>query len=80
MEGRVERHLDVVEDHRDRQLLGEVDRGALPVQLAGLGIRADEAVQVARFEFVGVARQGFEVTDAVVACTRIEDAAERQSA
>ena len=57
-----------------------VDRRALAVQVAPLGIGPDQAVEVARLELVRVARQRLEVADAVVARAGREDVAEGQRA
>src|SRR5665811_1876385 len=55
------------QDERARQALGEVDRRALAIEVRALGPRADQRIEVARLELVGVARQRREVADAEVA-------------
>jgi len=54
--GLVWRHDQVLQavqqDHRARELVGVADRRALPVQLGGLRVGADQAVQIARLELV----------------------------
>ena len=60
------------EDHRRREPIGVVDRGALGVGLPVLWIRPDQPVEVSGLEFVGVARERLEVADAVIARARAE--------
>ena len=57
-----------------------VDRRALDVEVAVLGVGPDEPVEVAGLELVGVAGQGLEVGDAVVAGPGREDVAEGERA
>src|SRR6266508_239474 len=55
------------QDHRAGELVGVVDRRALPVQLRGLRIGTDQAVEVARLELVGVPGERLDVSHAEVA-------------
>src|SRR6266545_2029999 len=68
------------QDDRAGQALGVVDRRPLPVQLGRLRPRADEAVQVAGLELVGVAGQRLRVGHAVVAGAGGEQVAEGERA
>ena len=67
-------------DHGTIQLIGEMDRRAGDVEIAAFGVRADQSVEVARLEFMGVFRQRFQVADAVVAGAGFEDVAEGEGA
>ena len=55
-----------------------VNRRARDVEVARLWVRADQSVEVARLEFVRVARERLEIADAVVAGAGAERVAERQ--
>ena len=55
-----------------------VDRRARTVQGLRLGVRTDQAVEIAGLELVGVARQLLEIADAVVAGAGGEEIVERQ--
>src|SRR6266550_8197892 len=68
------------ENHRARQAIGEVNRRAFDVEIAPLGIGADQSVEIARLELVGVFGQRFEVADAVVAGAGFENVTKRQRA
>ena len=57
-----------------------MDRRTLDVKIASLGVGADQAVEIARLELVGVLRQRFEVADAVVAGAGFENIAEGERA
>src|SRR4029079_17677051 len=74
-------HDHVVEALQDEQgtiyAFGEVNGRARPVNVEPLRIRRNEAVRVARLEFVRVTRQCLHVADAVVARTGGEDVVER---
>src|SRR5215211_2116484 len=68
------------QDDRAGQAVGEVDRRPLPVQRLGLRPGADEAVQVAGLELVGVAGQPGQVGHPVVAGPGGEGVAEGEGA
>src|SRR4029079_6801918 len=74
-------HDHVVEALQDEQgtiyAFGEVNGRARPVTVEPLRIRRNEAVRVARLEFVRVTRQCLHVADAVVARTGGADVGER---
>ena len=80
--GLIRRHHLVVQalqqDERAVQLVHGVNRR--PRAIGGLhgGIRPHEPIHVARLELVGVARQHFEIADAVVAGAGLERVVERQ--
>ena len=57
-----------------------MDRRALDVEIAPIGIGADQAVEIARLELVGVFGQRFEIADAVVAGAGSENIAESERA
>ncbi len=57
------------EDERRRQPIGEVNGRSRAVDVARGGIRTDERIEVARFEFVRVLRQHLDIADPVVAGT-----------
>jgi len=68
------------ENHRARQAIREVDRRALDVEIAPIGIGADQAVEIARLELVRVFGQRFEIGDAVVAGAGFENITESERA
>src|SRR6266550_3857129 len=68
------------ENHRAIQMVGEVNRRAFDVEIAPLGIGADQSVEIARLELVGVFGQRFEIADAVVAGAGFENVTKRQRA
>ena len=71
--------LDALEhDERAVELVDVVDRRALDVEVAALGVGADQRVEVAGLELVGVRGQRLEVGDAVEAAAGGEDLAEGQ--
>jgi hypothetical protein len=53
--------------HRAADQTGELQRGAGPVHLGGVGIGADQAVKLVGLECGGLYAEGFQVGDAVVA-------------
>ena len=55
------------EDDRAGEAVAGFERRALAVEVGPFGIGADESVEVARLELVGVAGEGGEIGDAVVA-------------
>jgi hypothetical protein len=65
------------QDQRAGQPIGMMDRRARHVQIAPLRIRADQAIEVARFELVRVLGERLEVADAEVARPGAELAPER---
>ena len=66
------------EDQRPGEARGVMHGRALAVEIGAGGPGADQAVEVARLELVGVPRQGLEVADAVVAGPGRELVAEGQ--
>ena len=59
--------------HGAGQPVDVVDRRALAIQRRGLGLRPDQAVEVAALELVGVPGQRLQIADAVVAGAGPED-------
>ena len=55
-----------------------MDRRARYIKVSALRVGADEPIEVARLEFVGVLGQGFQVADAIIARSGPELLAERQ--
>src|ERR1700693_293336 len=51
------------EDHRNLEVVREVDCGAIPVHVRSLRIRTDERVDIARLELVSVFNERLEVAD-----------------
>src|SRR5262249_46210730 len=82
--GLARRHDAIVEpledDDRARQPIDRVNRRALSIELARLWVRADQALEIGRLEFVRVGGQRFKIADAVVAGAGAKDVAERQGA
>jgi hypothetical protein len=73
--------LQALEDnHRAIQSVGKVNGRTGDVEIAVLGVGADQAVEVARFELVRVSGERFEIADAVVAGAGFENVAERERA
>src|SRR5262249_32978087 len=68
------------EDHRTGEAVGRVQRRARGVQVAPLGIAADQALVVVRLELVRLAAERLEVPDPVVAGAGREDLVEGQRA
>src|ERR1700723_1502005 len=60
------------EDYRRREPIDMVNGGALGIGGSVVGIGTNQPVQVARLEFVRVAREGLEVADAVITRTGAE--------
>jgi hypothetical protein len=69
--GLIRRHhavFETLEEHdRARQPFHVMDRRTLDVEIARLWIRADQTIEVARFELVCVARERLQIADSVVA-------------
>src|SRR5580700_8732081 len=55
-----------------------VDRGTGHIEVPALRIRPDQAIEIARLEFVGIFCQRLQIADAVVACSGLEFLAKRQ--
>src|SRR6516165_2198791 len=60
------------EDHWRREAIDVVDRRAVGIDFLVLRVGSDQPIEVAGLEFVGVARKGLEIADAVVAGARAE--------
>lgn len=70
--------LALEQEHRGVDAVGVVGRRALPVELLGLRIGADQPVEVVGLELVGVLGQRPQVRDAVVAGAGVEGVVERK--
>src|ERR1700681_3890538 len=55
------------ENHRHCQVVREVDRGAIPVEVGSRWIRPDEGIEVVRLELVRLLDEALEVTDSEMA-------------
>ena len=82
--GLVRRHYFVFqtlkENHRTRQSIREVDRRSFDIEVSALGVWTNQTVGVARFEFVRIQFQRFEIAHAVVTRARFEVIPKRQRA